>query len=69
MDINYKCNDSVDGGNGFFMYGIPFNASRVLQFNLQDKSMDEIEPDLGKESGKIKMVFWRIMEAFTACLG
>ena len=38
--------DFVDGKNGFF-YGIPYNARRVVKFNLLDKSWTEIGPDFG----------------------
>jgi len=41
----------VDGGDGF-LYGIPFNARRVVKFNPLDKSLTEIGPDLGE--GKCK---------------
>ena len=37
----------VDGGDGF-LYGIPFNARRVVKFNPLDKSLTEIGPDLGE---------------------
>ena len=43
----------VDGGNGI-LYGIPFNARRVLEFHLQDKSMREIGPDLGAGGRKYR---------------
>ena len=36
----------MDGGNGCF-YGIPFRARRVVEFNVEDKSIKEIGPDLG----------------------
>ena len=36
----------MDGGNGCF-YGIPFNARQVVEFNVEDKSIKEIGPDLG----------------------
>ena len=36
----------MDGGNGC-LYGIPKNAPRVLEFNLENKSIKEIGPDLG----------------------
>jgi hypothetical protein len=41
----------VDGGDGF-LYGIPFNARRVVKFNPLDKSLTEIGPDLGEGVGK-----------------
>jgi hypothetical protein len=37
----------VDGGDGF-LYGIPYNARRVVKFNPLDKSMTEIGPDFGE---------------------
>jgi hypothetical protein len=37
----------VDGKNGF-LYGIPFNARRVVKFNPLDKSLTEIGPDFGE---------------------
>jgi hypothetical protein len=43
--------DFVDGGDGF-LYGIPFNATRVVKFNPLDKSLTEIGPDL--REGKYK---------------
>ena len=50
-DISGKWFDFVDGGNGC-IYGIPWNARRVLQFHVEDKSMKEIGPDLGDNVGK-----------------
>ena len=47
----YKWSDFVDGNNGF-LYGIPFNARRVVKFNPLDKSLTEIGPDLGEGWGK-----------------
>ena len=44
--IGDKWSDFVDGGNGC-LYGIPGNARRVVEFNVEDKSMKEIGPDLG----------------------
>jgi hypothetical protein len=43
---NNKWSDFVDGGDGF-LYGIPFDARRVVKFNPLDKSLTEIGPDLG----------------------
>ena len=43
----------VDGGDGF-LYGIPYNARRVVKFNPVDKSLTEIGPDLGEGGGKWK---------------
>ena len=34
------------------MYGIPYNARRVVEFTVEDKSIKEIGPDLGDRSGK-----------------
>ena len=48
-----KWSSFVDGKNGF-LYGIPFNARRVVKFNPLDKSLTEIGPDLGE--GGVK---WR----------
>ena len=48
-DVEDKWNDFVDGGNGF-LYGIPQNASRVLQLDLEDKSLKEIGPNLDGEN-------------------
>ena len=45
--IREKWWDFVDGGNGCF-YGIPFKARRVVEFHVEDKSIKEIGPDLGK---------------------
>jgi hypothetical protein len=42
----WKWSSFVDGKNGF-LYGIPFNARRVVKFNPLDKSLTEIGPDLG----------------------
>ena len=36
----------MDDRNGCF-YGIPFRARRVVDFNVEDKSIKEIGPDLG----------------------
>jgi hypothetical protein len=47
----YKWNTFVDGKNGF-LYGIPFNARRVVKFNPVDKSLTEIGPDLGDGGDK-----------------
>jgi len=41
-----KWSSFVDSGDGF-LYGIPFNARRVVKFNPLDKSLTEIGPDLG----------------------
>jgi hypothetical protein len=43
--------DFVDGKDGF-LYGIPFNARRVMKFNPLDKSLTEVGPDLGVGEGK-----------------
>ena len=51
--VEYKWHDFVDGGDGF-LYGIPFNASKVLQIKIKDKSMKEIGPDLGKGGWKYR---------------
>ena len=45
-DIEGKWCDFVDGGNGC-LYGIPFIAPRVVEYNVEDKSIKEIGPDLG----------------------
>ena len=37
----------IDGGNGCF-YGIPGGARRVVEFNVEDKSIKKIGPDLGE---------------------
>ena len=50
--------DFVDGENGCF-YGIPYNASRVLQFNVEERSIKEIGPFLGDQHGK----YWKAMKA------
>ena len=47
---NGKWIQFVDGGNGY-LYGIPCAASRVLEFNVEDKSIKEIGPDLITERG------------------
>ena len=46
-----KWSSFVDGGDGF-MYGIPFNARRVVKFNPLNKSLTEIGPDFGGGGGK-----------------
>ena len=46
-DVSYKWSEFVDGGNGI-LYGIPFNAPRVLQFNVEFKTVKEIGPGLGE---------------------
>ena len=52
IDIEWgKWWDFVDGGNGCF-YGIPFNARRVVEYDVEDKSINEIGPDLGNQLGK-----------------
>ena len=43
---NRKLCDFVDGGDGF-LYGIPFDARRVVKFDPLYKSMTEIGPDFG----------------------
>jgi len=48
---NNKWIDFVDGGNGCF-YGIPCDARRVVEFNLENKNIKEIGPDLGSQWGK-----------------
>ena len=45
-DVEFKWSDFVDGGNGC-LYGIPHRARRVVEYNVEDKSMKEIGPDLG----------------------
>ena len=47
-----KWYDSVLGADGC-IYGIPYNARRVVKFNPVDESMEEIEPDLGTEKYKV----------------
>jgi hypothetical protein len=51
IDGDHKWSAFVDGGDGF-LYGIPFNAHRVVKFNPLDKSFTEIGPDLGEVGGK-----------------
>ena len=50
-DGREKWFDFVDGGNGF-LYGIPYNASKVVEFNTKDESIKEIGPDLGDATQK-----------------
>ena len=50
-DIKGKWSDFVDGGNGC-LYGIPWNARRVVEFHVEDESIKEIGPDLGNQCGK-----------------
>ena len=50
-DIGGNWCDFVDGGNGC-LYGIPWDARRVVEFHVEDKSMKEIGPDLGGQLGK-----------------
>ena len=52
-DVEDKWNDFVNGGNGV-LYGIPQNASRVLQLDLEDKSLKEIGPNLDGENFNYK---------------
>jgi hypothetical protein len=42
-----KWSEFVDGGDGF-LYGTPYDATRVVKFNPLDKSLTEIGPDLGE---------------------
>jgi hypothetical protein len=46
-----KWSSFVDGGDGF-LYGIPYNARRVVKFDPLDKSMTEIGPDFGEGGAK-----------------
>ena len=48
----------MDGGNGCF-YGIPHRARRVVEFNVEDKSIKEIGPDLGGQECK----YWNGIKA------
>lgn len=50
-DERGKWGDFVDGGDGF-LYGMPWNARKVLQFKIDDKSTREIGQDVGKEADK-----------------
>jgi hypothetical protein len=47
IEGRYKWSAFVDGQNGF-LYGVPFNARRVVTYNPLDKSLTEIGPDLGE---------------------
>jgi hypothetical protein len=49
--MQYKWSAFVDGGDGF-LYGIPYDARRVVKFNPLDKSLTEIGPDLGYRGDK-----------------
>ena len=51
--VKDKWSDFVDGGNGCF-YGIPCRAHRVVEFNVEDKSIKEIGPDLGYRVDKYR---------------
>ena len=63
-EFKWKWSNFVDGGNGC-MQGIPKWTRRVLQFNVEDKTSEEIGPDLG--DGKQK--YWNGIKAlFTAYL-
>ena len=62
-DVRYKWRDFVDGGNGC-LYGIPYNARRVFQFNIEDKSVKEIGPDLGGCWRK----YWNGIRAENGCI-
>ena len=42
---------SLAAPNGF-VYGIPYNARRVVKFNPVDKSITEIGPDFGNDECK-----------------
>ena len=50
---NDKWSDSVLGADDC-IYGIPYNARKVVRFNPVDESMEEIGPDLGDAHGKWK---------------
>ena len=52
-DIEYEWSSFVDGGNSC-LYGIPHNARRVVEFNVEDKSIREIGPDLGDQRAKYR---------------
>jgi len=45
-NIEGKWSAFVNGQNGF-LYGIPYNATKVIEFNPENKSFKEIGPDLG----------------------
>ena len=48
-----KWMDFIDGGKGY-LFGIPSNAHKVVQFKVEEKSIKEIGPDLGNEQWKYK---------------
>ena len=56
---HYKWSGSLAAPNGF-VYGIPYNARRVVKFNPVDKSITEIGPDFGNGACK-----WRRGGAIT----
>ena len=51
---NDKWSDSDLGADDCCIYGIPYNARKVVRFNPVDESMEEIGPDLGDAHGKWK---------------
>ena len=53
----------MDGGNGC-LYGIPCSARRVVEYTLEDKSVKEIGPDLGKYEWK----YWNGIKADNGCI-
>jgi hypothetical protein len=50
---NWTWSSFVDGGDEF-LYGIPYDARRVVKFNPLDKSLTEIGPDFGEGGAKWK---------------
>ena len=50
-NIFMKWWDCVDGKNGY-LYGIPYNARRVLQWNIEDQTCKEIGPDLDNKKNR-----------------
>jgi len=62
-----KFSDSVRGADDC-IYGIPFNARRVVKFNPVDKSLKEIGPDLGLVDGRGTVGYWLEMVIFIVFL-
>ena len=57
LEKGWKQSDFVNAGNGC-LYGIPYNARRIIQFNEETQEIKEIGPDLG-----VKYKYWRDIRA------
>ena len=63
MEKGWKLSDFVNAGNGY-LYGIPYNARRVIQFNEETQvatrttaSVDTIKLTIIEVSGDLLFVF------------